>query len=163
MPRPGSTPDSETISVMMAEIKMALAPGRIRTVLGSCIGVALYDRQARTGALGHVVLPDSRGQTGVPGKFADTCIPRMVEMLVEAGCNRRLLTAKICGGASMFKVISTQHIGKINAEAVRKVLDSHSISILAEDIGGELGRRMTFDVQTGSVLIEVAKSEPRTI
>ncbi len=46
--------------------------------LGSCVGVILHDRVARLGGLAHIVLPDSRGSTDHPGKFADTAIPAMI-------------------------------------------------------------------------------------
>ena len=79
---------------------VAAAPAKIRTLLGSCVGVVLYDRVARLGGLAHIVLPDSRGAADHPGKFADTAIPAMIaeiERQLQAQARGRLV-AKLAGG-----------------------------------------------------------------
>ena len=48
--------------VRMGEIAVATSEGVLRTLLGSCIGLVLYDRRARAGGLAHIVLPDSQGR-----------------------------------------------------------------------------------------------------
>ena len=55
-------------SLPMGQIGVAQSEGQLRTLLGSCLGVALYDRRLRIAALSHIVLPDSQGQTHLPGK-----------------------------------------------------------------------------------------------
>lgn len=62
------------LSLPMGEIAVAGNGDVLRTLLGSCLGVALYERRLRVGALGHIVLPDSLGRTEPPGKFADTAV-----------------------------------------------------------------------------------------
>ena len=78
---------------------------RIQTLLGSCVGVALFDRQGRVGGLAHVVLPDSRGEKTHPGKYADTAIVAMLDDFRKLGSPviRSRLWAKLAGGASMFR------------------------------------------------------------
>ena len=49
------------VSVAIGQWAVAAAPAKIRTLLGSCVGVVLYDRVAKLGGLAHVVLPSSRG------------------------------------------------------------------------------------------------------
>ena len=44
-------------SIPMGEISVARNDGTLRTLLGSCLGVALYDRRLKLGGLAHVVLP----------------------------------------------------------------------------------------------------------
>ena len=46
-------------SIRMGEMAVAINDGVLRTLLGSCIGLALYDQNRRVGGLAHVVLPDS--------------------------------------------------------------------------------------------------------
>ena len=107
MPAPGSSGTSSSsgiVSVAIGQWAVAGAPVKIRTLLGSCVGVILHDRVARLGALAHIVLPDSRGSADHPGKFADTAIPAMIaeiERQLQAKARGRLV-AKLVGGASMF-------------------------------------------------------------
>ena len=69
---------AETVTVAIGRWAVAAEPAAIRTLLGSCVGVVLYDRVARLGGVAHIVLPDSRGATEHPGRFADTAIPALI-------------------------------------------------------------------------------------
>ena len=108
--------------------------------LGSCIGLAMVDRDAGVAGLAHVVLPDSQGKPGPAPKFADLAIPDMVARMLDAGAVRRRLEAVLIGGARMFTVGASLDIGARNAEAVRDALESQGIKIHAEEIGGNRGR-----------------------
>ncbi len=48
------------IKVGIADLNLVLDPGTIMTIgLGSCIGIALYDRSLKVAGLSHIMLPDS--------------------------------------------------------------------------------------------------------
>jgi len=150
-------------SIGIAGIKVVTAPDRMRTVLGSCIGVAVYDRNAKIGGMAHVILPDSNEGSGDPGKFADTAVDMLVLKLVDTGAEARRLVAKIVGGAAMFGQSSAVGLGVRNAEAVRKRLTHHAIRIAADAIGGTKGRKMMLDPATGAVQVEVIGQDPEII
>src|SRR4051812_45466269 len=101
-------PDSsgKDVPVAIGRWELAAAPSQLRTLLGSCVGIALHDRISKIGGLAHIVLPDSREVSDNPGKFADTAIPGMIADLDRHlhGKSRGRLTAKIAGGACMFQV-----------------------------------------------------------
>ena len=46
--------------------------GTLRTLLGSCVGLALYDRRLRVAGLAHIVMPRARGRQRADGKLVDT-------------------------------------------------------------------------------------------
>lgn len=144
--------------VPMGKWAVAPAPTMIRTLLGSCVGVVLYDKLARLGGVAHIVLPDSRGDGSFPGKYADTAIPAMIADFDRALGKRSVsrLRAKIVGGASMFQTsLATMNIGRQNNEAVERVLEALGVPILARDLGGETGRRLTLDTASGNVTIRI--------
>jgi len=152
---------STEIKVGIADLNVVLDPGAIMTIgLGSCIGIALYDRTIKVAGLAHIMLPDStqfKSNTN-PMKFADLAIPLLIEKMEKEGCNKRNMIAKIAGGASMFNfsdksIISD--IGKRNSEAVKKALKDESIRIMAEEIGGNKGRTMILKANDGSVILKV--------
>lgn len=157
MPSPSNNDAAAVLSVPIGRWAVAAAPTLIRTLLGSCAGVVLYERQARLGGVAHIVLPDSRGSADHPGKYADTAVPALVDDL-ERLAGRRLrprLTAKLFGGASMFQASGPMEIGRLNREAVQRMLASLSIPVVATDMGGDAGRRLTFDTRTGIVSVKV--------
>ena len=141
-------------SIRMGEMAVA-SDGCLRTLLGSCIGVALYDSKQKVGGLAHVVLPDSRGNQDTPGKYADTAVPQLIEQLSELASRPLRLSAKIAGGANMFASSSAMTVGEQNLVAIEQVLDQHRVLILDRHCGGVQGRRMTLDVLTGKIQIEI--------
>jgi chemotaxis protein CheD len=155
-----STPKSESIiTVAIGRCAVAAAPTRLRTLLGSCVGVVLYDRVARAGGIAHILLPDSQGLAEADhlGKYADTAIPALLaelERLVAARARARL-TAKLLGGATMFPANQAQGIGERNQQAVEQVLATLGITIVARDLGGQVGRRVTLDTERGVVSVKI--------
>lgn len=149
------------VRVGIADLNTVEAPGKIITVgLGSCIGIAIYDRIKRIGGLAHIMLPDSKQFSNVtnPMKFADLAIPMLVEKMEKMGANKRNMKAKIAGGASMFNFSDKNmitDIGARNGVAVKEALEKAGIPLVAEDIGGNKGRTVILDADTGALQIRI--------
>lgn len=155
---PSAPPERlEKVSVLIGQWGVAAAPVAIRTLLGSCVGVVLYDRVARVGGVAHIVLPNSGGATAQPGRFADTAIPGLISDIDRAlgRPSRGRLTAKFAGGANMFQSGAALNIGQKNCEAVERILTELGVRIEAKDVGGETGRHLTLDTRSGIVAIRV--------
>ncbi|MGM0548776.1 MAG: chemotaxis protein CheD [Bacillota bacterium] len=124
--------------------------------LGSCIGIALYDRFSKVGGLVHIMLPENPGGKKIV-KYADTGIPYLIEEMEAIGAKKRRLSAKIVGGAGMFKSESGDSVMKIGARnivAVKETLKDLGIKILGSDVGKDYGRSMYFYVNDGRVEIK---------
>ncbi|MFN0050930.1 MAG: chemotaxis protein CheD [Planctomycetales bacterium] len=156
---------TKPLSLPMGEIAVARNEGVLRTLLGSCLGLALYDRRLKVGGLAHIVLPHSQGRVEIPGKFADTALPALLARMQQLVNGERLKPcAKIAGGANMFATSdATNTIGVQNVDAVERLLDGMRIPIIARHCGGAQGRRMTLDTTTGAVTIDVVGAETMTI
>lgn len=147
-------------SIRMGEMSVARDGEELRTLLGSCIGLALYDRRHKVGGLAHIVLPKARGKTDRPGKFVDTAIPNLIAEMEHLAGGALKLTAKIAGGASMFATTVAANIGLQNMESCEQLLGELGIPILARHCGGEQGRRMSQDTANGKVVIEIVGQDP---
>ncbi len=145
---------SQQTAVGIGQAILAAQPDRLTTILGSCVGVAMYAPQQRLGMLGHIVLARSAGATNYPAKFADTAVPHMVSTLVRHGANVGTLVAKIAGGACMFEDCKSMQIGIANVEAVLQALANAGVRIAGQSVGGTFGRRVCFDLTTGSLTVE---------
>lgn len=161
--------DGEMIKVGMADLNVCHSPNAITTLgLGSCVGVALFDKSTGIAGLVHVMLPDSTKvrQNQNKAKFADTGIELLVEQMQKEGAKRAMLTAKIAGGAQMFAFSSNNdmlRVGERNVEAVKKKLQELGIRILAEDTGENFGRTVEFYPATGDFVIKSVGKPVRTI
>ncbi len=150
----------ELIKVGMADLKVGKSPDSIISYgLGSCVGIALYDSQTKVGGLAHIMLPDSTQAraTDNTAKFADTAIPILLEQIVRLGAVKSRVTAKIAGGSQMFsfaQATDVMRIGDRNVEAVREVLKSLSVRILADDVGGNYGRTVELLLESGVFVIK---------
>ena len=158
----------ELIKVGMADLKSGKNPDSIISYgLGSCVGIALYDSQAKIGGLAHIMLPDSTQAraTDNQAKFADTALPVLLDQILRLGAVKSRITAKIAGGSQMFSFVQAtdiMRIGDRNAEAVRVVLKALSIKLLAEDVGGSYGRTVELMLDTGIFVIKtVDKGEKK--
>jgi chemotaxis protein CheD len=99
----------------MGELAVCQKGECLRTLLGSCLGVALYDRRLKLGGLVHVVLPQSPGPSELPGKYADTAIPELLRQMRLLARGEPLRTvAKLAGGANMFN--SSGSLAKIRGD-----------------------------------------------
>lgn len=149
----------------MGEIAVARGEGALRTLLGSCLGLALYERRQKIGALAHIVLPDSLGRTEHPGKYVDTAVPAMIGRMQELSDGASLrLQAKIAGGANMFAASNSgTTVGAQNLLTLERLLDRLRIPIAGRHCGGEQGRKMKFDLATGLVTIDIVGAEPITL
>jgi chemotaxis protein CheD len=141
--------------IRMGEMSVAQNGESLRTLLGSCVGLALYDRRCKVGGLAHIVLPDARGNTDRPGKFVDTAIPALIEEMKTLAGEELKLTAKMAGGASMFPTTVAAQIGQQNIESCEQLLGELGIPIVGQHCGGEQGRRMSLNTANGKVLIEI--------
>ena len=147
-------------SIRMGEMAVAINDGVLRTLLGSCIGLVLYDRKCKVGGVAHVVLPESRGETDRPGKFMDTAIPALMRDMKKLASGAIEPTARIVGGANMFATEVVETIGKQNIEASARLLEALRIPIVGRHCGGDQGRRMSLDTTTGLIIIEIVGSAP---
>lgn len=150
----------DTIMVGMAEVKFAKAPNQISCLgLGSCIGVCVYYAPLKIGGIAHVMLPSSsmvNHEPASPAKFADTAIPFLIDEMGKSGGVRAQLVFKLVGGAQMFSTNGSDErlsIGLQNIAAVEKVCDQMGLRIAAKILGGNTGKSIIFDLDTGIVQV----------
>ena len=160
-----STVGVTTIIVGIGDIKMGKEPAIIRTSLGSCIGVCLYNSQQKVGAMLHCMLPTAGDNRQKPdfraAKYADSGLELMVaDLKKNYGIGTNQLTAKIFGGAAMLKAIS-MNIGQNNEDSVRAVLKSFNIPIAAAKTGGDKGYQIDFDLAKGTVICRIFGQDPQ--
>jgi chemotaxis protein CheD len=143
----------------IAEMYADKAPTVIVTLgLGSCVGVTVYDPNSKVGGMVHIMLPDSNGDPkGKPAKYADTAVPLLLKEVLKLGANKSNLVAKVAGGAQMLKFSrsnTANSIGTRNAEEAVKALKKANIRIVAHDTGGNYGRTIELDLETGKLLVK---------
>ena len=160
----------EVIKVGMADLKVCSAPDSLTTLgLGSCVGVALYDKSTKITGLAHVMLPSSKEITNNSNlaKFADTGIEETLRLMKEKGANMSNIVAKIAGGAQMFAFSARNNdmlnVGERNVKAVKEKLKECKIPLIAEDTGLNFGRTVIISTETGMYTIRAVGKDVKEI
>ena len=155
------TSDTGVQAVGLGEIHAGSGSGKLVAYgLGSCVGVCLYDPVSKVGGLAHVMLPENtnnKTHADMPGRYADDAITNLIEMLAGAGADRGKLEARISGGAQMLSAPGLSdkfNIGARNATTVRAELQKNGLRLRGEDVGGQAGRTLTLDLDSGTVTVK---------
>lgn len=146
----------------------------ISTVLGSCVGVALYDSRSRVGGLNHFMLPGSLDSqsfmTSETGKYGMFAMELLINELIKMGARKERLRAKVFGGGHVLQNDVGQDGGvpQSNIRFAFEYLDTESIPVETSDVGGTVGRKIFLDPQTfkvmlkritGKLIVDVEKEE----
>ncbi len=133
--------------------------GRLRAHLGSCVGVALWDRKARIGGLMHILLPEpvSRIPEADSGYYATEGLPIFIAGMLDKATRARNIEATIAGGALIGDPSTADlemNIGGRISDMCIDILKLNGIPIKKVEVGGYFPTVLTLDVPSGNVTIE---------
>jgi chemotaxis protein methyltransferase CheR len=153
-----------------AEMYVADRPTIVRTVLGSCLAVTMFNQRLKIAAICHALLPHPAGATPCSKenrtnvlKYIDCVIPEMVMRLKQYGIASEEIEVKIFGGADMLSAESSpaskQQVGRLNVKTALRVIEAEGLQVKNSDVGGLKGRKIFFYTHTGEVLLKRLRSE----
>ncbi|MBS1869742.1 MAG: hypothetical protein JSS99_08765 [Actinobacteria bacterium] len=148
--------------VRMGELAVSAAPDDelVSMGLGSCVGVALVDRERAVAGLAHVMLPAANAAYSAPAKFADRAVPTLLACVERLGARRERMVAILAGGAQMFAgaraSVAGLDLGARNEAAVREALADAGVPVRAAATGGDRGR--TVRVRVGEARVSVKEA-----
>lgn len=126
----------------------------ISTLLGSCVAVCLYDPVARVMGMNHFLLPmQTPGGRGLSlaanaGRYGHCAMELLIRELLNLGARREQLRAKAFGGGNVLNnhqnLPERYNIGSANVAFVQHFLEQAGIALLAQDLGGDAGRHISF-------------------
>lgn len=145
------------VTIHIGEIFGSAEPAVIRTLLGSCVAVCLFDPVKKTGAMNHILLPGRADlkHFNAPARFSINAMELLINKMLMLGAERCRITAKVFGGAHMLPQISPENgSGWKIAAVVMEYLRNESIELLGHDLGGRKGRQVYFHTDTGNVFVK---------
>ena len=145
------------------ESHLAREPAILRTLLGSCVGIAFRAPRLGLGALCHPMLPRSPVKQPVPlsrsagRRYVDFAIRDMARQFDSLGARRKEVEVKIFGGGDVLLMSNESTrptVGRLNIEMAVKVLEEEGFAIMASSLGGRRGINIYFNTLTGEVLLQ---------
>lgn len=137
------------------ELFASAEPTSVTTILGTCVAVCLWDPEREVGGMNHYLLPYVVGAGHSSPRFGSVAIGQLIDRVVALGARRAELRAKVFGGMTsrMNARRDGTDLGTGNVLLARRLLGEAGISIVAEDVGGEKGRKLVFRVRDGTAWV----------
>ena len=130
----------------------------VTTILGSCVAICLQDRAMAMGGINHYMLPLWNADGLPTPKYGNIAIEKLIRKMLDQGCARERMTAKVFGGANVIGPSEGAFtVGARNIDLAWDILKEENIPVAAADVGGEFGRKIIFNTCTGVVLVSRLK------
>lgn len=140
---------------MPGQLYVSKKPAVIKTVLGSCISVCLWDPSLKVGGINHYMYPYWDGNGLATPQYGNVAMKSLLDAMLLAGSRRDKIIAKVFGGAMLLGGANPAlHVGKRNLGVCKTYLHRFNIHVAAEDTGGNRGRSLLFFTETGQVLLK---------
>ena len=152
----GETPaEVKKVYLLPGRLYVSSEPCAVTTILGSCVAVCLWDCALRAGGVNHYLLPHWAGPHQSSARFGNLAVERLIAETLDLGGRRRDLRAKVFGGARILESPpeGAGHLGARNVEVARQILAHENIPIVAEDVGGNGGRKLVFHTEDGNAWV----------
>ena len=171
MASPPAPPDVLEIFLQPGELWFGDEKTRIRTVLGSCVAIVLWQPQRRIGGMCHFMLParprDRGANEPLDGRYGDEAMDLLLSEVRRAGTASADYQAKLFGGGCMFaaseRARGGSDISRRNMEAGRALLEREGLRLLTHDLGGQGHRNVIFDLWSGDVWLRRATPDPSAV
>jgi len=150
------------VYVQPGESRLVKEPTMLRTLLGSCVGVAFRVPRLGIGALCHPMLPRHPTRPAAPlsrsasRRYVDYAIRDLARQFDQLGARRDEVEVKLFGGGDVLLTANDEKrptVGKLNSEAAVKVLAEEGFAVTASSLGGTRGINIHFNTKTGEVLL----------
>jgi chemotaxis receptor (MCP) glutamine deamidase CheD len=156
--------DRPTYLISIGGVLASRSPVLMRTTLGSCIAVCLFDPSTGIGGMNHFMLPgvdrcfthdDDGDHVPMSTRYGVHAMELLINECMKAGAHRHSFTAKVFGGGH---VLSSEEgddsIPMQNIRFVEDFLGAERIRVAASDVGGRDVRTLYFVSDTGQTFMK---------
>jgi len=132
----------------------------ISTLLGSCVAVALFDKERKIAGLNHFMLPQRLNEKEQfyltkAGKYGMYAMELLINEMIKIGAVKKSLTGKIFGGAKIVTSLSSNsvNISESNIEFAFEYLKAEGIPVVSSDTGGNHARQILYFTKNAKVFL----------
>ncbi|MEI8396445.1 MAG: chemotaxis protein [Rhodospirillaceae bacterium] len=154
--------DAHLVKVMLGQHKVSSRVDEMLvTTLGSCVAACIRDPVAGIGGMNHFLLPEipegTDDSASVAARYGSVAMELLINHVLSAGGRRNRLEVKLFGGAKV--IDSTLDVGAKNADFALSYIRREGLSLIGQDLGGNMARRIHYFPSTGRVLRRVLRPE----
>jgi chemotaxis protein CheD len=121
----------------------------ISTILGPCVAVTVFDREAGLAGLTHFALPQPSESPENILRYGAFAVPALLREMIRAGAVLARFETRVFGGASIHGIAPELSIGARNvAVAVEELAKMHLVP-RERHVLGTRPRKVTLEIATG--------------
>ncbi len=138
------------------ELVFSKKPVVLKTILGSCVGVTIYNKSTKWGGMCHYLLPESPSDEQSNSKYGNIAIYTLLYKFIKQNdAKREDLVASIIGGAFIiFDEKEIFFIGDRNIDIATNILRKEKIFIKQMYTGGDHGKKVYFNTQSNKLIVQ---------
>lgn len=125
---------------------------RMTTVVADGLVVCIWDSTLACGGMTHFMRPVAESREEATPIYGNAATIGLINLGKAAGCLTENLKAHILGG-TVSPSDPSHDIGERNALVARAVLANKGISIVSQDIGGTVARKILFNTFSGELAV----------
>lgn len=150
-----TAPKGPHLHLLAGQLYFGSGALRIRTLLGSCVGVTLWNPRRKLGGMCHFLLP-KRPLANSPqrdARFGADAMAILTEAIARAGTKSSDYVAHLYGGADTLpdQTGVKFNVGERNIEFAWQLVDEHGFQLEGVDVGDTVPRNVELDLATGEV------------
>ena len=149
------------VKIFTGDWYVSRKPGEMcATILGSCVSVCIRDPIAGVGGMNHFLLPgddNANSKVSDSARYGVYAMESLINGILKAGERKDRFELKAFGGGNVLNTSS--RIGSRNAQFIRNFLFIEGLPIVAEDLEGDLPRRVHYYPDTGKVMVRQLKRQ----
>ncbi len=108
--------------------------------------------------MNHYMLPYWNGAGLASPKYGNIALDVLLRKMLALGSRKINLQAKIFGGGDVLAYEKNHfNVGYRNIQIAREFLSQHQIPIISSSTGGQVGRKIIFDTDSGFVYMKLIK------
>ncbi|WP_129121376.1 chemotaxis protein CheB [Veronia nyctiphanis] len=139
----------------------------LNTIAGVCAVVCVWDTRQCLGGMCHYRLPIAPAVLETfetHDDYGSTAIPKLLGQFKQAGSDPDDLLAWVIGGGEIGsgRIMNAQKIGARNIAQALTLLALYGVQLKRFEFGGDSGRQIRFDINTGAVYFRQILSDSHT-
>lgn len=134
----------------------------LKTVLGSCVSVCLYDPLHNVAGMNHILLVGHGNEIGFDesSRYGVNAMECLINDMIKKGACKACFMAKVFGGGHiLYGANPDESPGTKNVKFVLDFLHTEKIKIVSQSTGGTVTRSILFDTETHDVFVKRIPSQ----
>lgn len=153
--------DDTIIDVDTGEVRVSSEAAVLQSIaLGSCVALAVYDRERKIGGLAHIMLPGKAPLSQKATKYAENAIESLIDSVKKLGASIEDLDISLVGGAN---VLREGDIPDRVLESVLGCLKELRLKLSCLRVGGFERRSVFLETASGNVFYTEGNNTSRIL